>query len=137
MNIQLNHDRDLGTNIYPHLHWWQASATMPNWLVQYRWQIQGAAKTTAWTSIEWTANAFAYSTGTLNQITTFETIAPPSGDGHSDILQFRILRDVGNDSGKFDGDDALNASVYATMFDVHKVVDKLGSASEFTDTEET
>jgi hypothetical protein len=137
MNIQLNHERCLGTNVYPHLHWEQSSATMPNWLLQYRWQIQGALKTTAWTYLPWVANAFAWTTGTLNQITTFGTITPPSDDGHSDILQFRIIRDFDNDSSEFDAEDGLNASAYALMFDVHVVVDKLGSASEFTDTEET
>jgi hypothetical protein len=137
MNIQLNHERCLGTNVYPHLHWEQSSATMPNWLLQYRWQIQGAAKTTAWTYLPWVSNAFAWTTGTLNQITLFGTITPPSGDGHSDILQFRIIRDFDNDSSEFEAEDGLNASAYALMFDVHVVVDKLGSASEFTDTEET
>ena len=41
MNVQLNHDWNLGSAIEPHLHWWQISANVPNWLLQYRWQIQG------------------------------------------------------------------------------------------------
>jgi hypothetical protein len=38
MNVQINHDWKLGTDIEPHLHWFQNSVNMPNWMIQYRWQ---------------------------------------------------------------------------------------------------
>jgi hypothetical protein len=130
MNVQLNHDWKLDSTIYPHLHWWQASANVPNWMIQYRYQDQGSAKTTAWTPIKWSAHIFTYTAGTLNQISRFGSITP-SGGGVSDILQIRLLRDTDNDSTLFDGDDPLAGDVDAVFFDVHIEVDAFGSKEEY------
>ncbi len=97
LNLELNHDKDLTAAISPHLHWFQASSNVPNWLLQYRWQVQGAAKTTAWTSAKYTAHATTYVSGTLNQITKWTAIAVPSGTALGDIVQIRLLRDTAND----------------------------------------
>lgn len=130
-NVQLNHDKDLSASIYPHLHWHQASSNVPNWLLQYRWQVQGAAKTTAWTSAKYASHAATYSSGTLNQITKWAAIAPPSGAGLSDIVQFRLLRDCANDSELFGDKDPLTGNASAVMFDVHFRVNSIGSDSEY------
>jgi len=53
-NIQINHDWNLGTNIEPHIHWFQNSNNTPNWLMQYRWQKQGKDKTSGWISQKYT-----------------------------------------------------------------------------------
>jgi hypothetical protein len=141
MSIQLNHDRKLASNIYPHIHWEQTSAATPNWLIAYRWQIQGAAKTTSWTYQKWDSSAAEWSSGTLNQITSFGSIAAPEGDGISDILQFRIYRDNDDDSELFGeivdetyvpAEDPIGGSVYAAMFDIHIEVDTMGSRSEYS-----
>jgi hypothetical protein len=134
MNIQLNHDWKTGSVVYPHLHWFQASATMPHWLIQYRWQYNGAAKTTSWTDDKWATNAFTYSTGTLIQITQFSAITPPAGAGLSAILQIRLIRDTADASGKFGGVDGLSASAEALSFDVHVEIDSFGSAEEYSKT---
>jgi hypothetical protein len=131
INIQFNHDRKHGAVVSPHLHWWQASATLPNWLVQYRYQQQGAAKTTAWTSMKYTTQAFSYVSGTLCQITDFADITPPTNDGVSDELQIRIIRDTANASGLFAGADGLSGNVYIYDFDAHKECDGLGSNEEY------
>lgn len=131
INIQINHDWKFGSDIKPHLHWFQASATMPHWLIQYRWQKNGSAKTTAWTNQKWAANAFTYSAGTLNQITGFGSIAAPAGYSISDILQIRLIRDTANASTLFTGADALAASVEAVSFDVHREIDTVGSRQEY------
>jgi hypothetical protein len=131
MNIQVNHDWEIASAIYPHLHWFQASANVPNWLIQYRWQIQGAAKTTAWTSVKYTEHAATYAAGTLNQITKFGSITAPAGCGLSDILQFRVLRDTDNDSTLFGGLDPLTGDAKAVNFDVHYEVDGFGSDEEY------
>jgi hypothetical protein len=132
MNVQLSHTWKLGSAVAPHLHWWQSSATMPNWLIQYRWQKQGGLKTTAWTSQKWSSNAFTYTSGTLNQISLMGSIAAPVGYGQvSDIIQVRVLRDVANGSGLFSGSDALNAIAHAVSFDLHYEKDSLGSHQEY------
>lgn len=132
-NVQMNHDKDLSADIYPHLHWFQASANVPNWMIQYRWQANGGAKTTAWTSAASTGRVFTYTAGTLNQISLFAAISPPVGTALSDIVQFRILRDTDNDSGLFGtpGTDPLAGSASALMFDVHLMINSLGSTDEY------
>jgi hypothetical protein len=132
MSIQLNHDRKNGAAVYPHLHWWQSSVNMPNWLLQYRWQRNGQAKVTDWTYLKWTENAAAWVSGTLNQITRFGSITPPSGDNVSDILQIRLIRDVADASGEF-GSTAETSPIDqdAVSLDVHIEVDTVGSRQEY------
>ena len=131
-SLQLNHDWELGTNIHAHLHWWQVSANVPNWLLGYRWQKQGDTKTTSWTNLAIDSHIFTYSAGTLNQISEWAEITPPVGYGQvSDIVQFRIYRDVTNASTLFGGADPEAADVDAVNFDIHIEVDTLGSRQEY------
>jgi len=131
-NHQLNHDWLPGSSIEPHLHWWQTAAATPNWLIGYRWQKQGAVKTTTWSNLVWTGNIFTWSAGTLNQITEFGPIVPPAGYGQvSDIIQFRIYRDVTNVSALFAGSEAGPGDVDAVNFDTHIEVNMLGSHEEY------
>jgi hypothetical protein len=132
-NHQINHDWEIGTQVHPHLHWWQISSDVPNWLIGYRWQKQGDAKTVAWTDLAYSGHTFSYSAGTLNQITEFGPITPPVGYGEvSDIIQFRIYRDVTNVSTLFAGADPEGSSVDAVNFDTHIEVDTLGSRQEYS-----
>jgi hypothetical protein len=132
MSQQINHDWQLGTDIRPHFHWWQVSANMPNWLLQYRWQRNGEAKTTAWTSSAFDANAFTYTAGTLTQITSFPDIVPPTGYGLSDVIQMRLIRDSTNVSGLFAGADPEAADVDAVSMDFHKQINTVGSRQPFS-----
>jgi len=134
MSIQLNHDRKNGAAVYPHLHWWQTSINMPNWLLQHRWQRNGQAKVTDWTYLAWVENAYDWGTaaGTLNQITRFGSITPPSDDNVSDILQIRLMRDVANASTEFAATaetDPIDQD--AVSFDVHIEIDGIGSREEY------
>ena len=132
MPVQINHDVVAGSTVYPHIHWWQISSNVPNWLIQYRWQVNGAAKTTSWTNVKYTTGAFTYTSGTLNQITAFGGLTPPGGTGVSAILQLRLLRDTTNASTLFAGADPQTGSVSAMSYDVHVQVDTLGSRSEYS-----
>lgn len=132
INLQLNHDWMLGAAIEGHIHWWQVSANMPNWLLAYRWQIQGGAKVTSWSLLPWSSSVATWTAGTLNQITDFGPITPPVGYGQvSDIVQFRLFRDVTNVSTLFAGADPEAADVDVINFDAHIVVDTLGSRQEY------
>jgi len=132
-NWQINHDWALGTSVYPHIHWWQTEADMPNWLIAYRWQKQGSAKTTAWSELPWTTNRATYVSGTLNQITGFGAIAAPAGYGQvSDIIQVRLYRDVTNASTKFTGGaEASPLDQDIVNLDAHIEVDMLGSREQY------
>jgi hypothetical protein len=128
MNTQMPHRWKLGTDISPHLHWWQTSSAQPNWLVQYRWQRNGETKNPAWTYHALTVNAFNYASGTLCQITAGAAkVTPPAGYNLSDVVQFRILRDVANVSGAFAGAEAGSVDADGVSFDFHFEIDTAGS----------
>ncbi len=131
INTQLTHRWKFGSSLHPHLHWIQSQAEMPNWLIQYRWQKNGQAKTTSWTPLAYSSNAFTYTTGDFNQITDFPEIVPPVGYSLSDIVQIRLIRDGNNDSGLFTGTDPYTVSAEALYFDIHVETDTLGSREEY------
>lgn len=133
MNVQLNHDRKLGESVEVHVHWFQAQAAVPNFMIQWRWQANGAAKDTTWVSQIRTTSAFAYpGAGTIVQITEFGTIpVPAGGDGISDIIQIRLIRDANNASTLFTGADPVLTDVDAINLDCHIIVDTLGSRQEY------
>ncbi len=132
MNVQLSHKWKMGSSVFPHLHWEQNQNAVPNWLLQYRWQREGQPKTTAWTSAKMNSNVFTYTTGTLNQISGFPEIVPPTGYGISDIVQCRIIRDWANESTLFAGNDPYTGSAEAVNFDIHYLADTLGSRLEYS-----
>lgn len=132
LSYQMPHSWKIGSVIYPHIHWEQANNITPNFLIQYRWQDQGNTKTTSWTNYPITTNAFAYTSGTINQISfKIAGLTPPLNAGLSDIIQFRVIRDNANDSGAFSGIDTYPATVAITSVDIHTERDTLGSNSEY------
>jgi hypothetical protein len=131
-NFQFNHDRKAGTPVYVHLHWLQAETNTPNWAIQYRWQLGNVAKTTSWTAAKWTSNAFTWTTGTLNQITTFAALTPASNEGVSPILQVRFLRDTTNALGLSFAADPYTATVAVIAVDAHYQIDTNGSRTEYS-----
>lgn len=132
-NLQTNHDRDPLERIYPHIHFFQDRNSIPNFLFEYRWQINGGTKTTAWTRLKCNNLAFPYTSGTLHQIAaTAAGILPPPGSTLSDIIQFRVLRDNSNASGLFSGADPYNAAVGVLSFDVHICSNTIGSNDQYT-----
>ena len=69
--------------------------------------------------------------GTLDQITDFTAITP-TGDGISDILQVRLLRDTANTLGMSAGADPLTGDVHVVNLDAHIECDTpTGSESEY------
>lgn len=130
-NVQMPHSRKIGSIIYPHIHRFQAEANIPNRLVQYRRQINGGVKTTAWTNYKSNVNAFTYVSGTIHQISHDSGITPPGGATLSDIIQFRVIRDSINASWVFTWADAYTATVWILSFDVHFEKDTMGSRQEY------
>jgi hypothetical protein len=132
-SIQLSHAWKLNSIIFPHIHFVQTTNAVPNFLLQYRWQIDGGATKTDWTNLICNTAAFTYSSGSLNQIAhTVAGITPPSGANLSDGVEFRVIRDNANTSGLFAGTDPVNASVSIKYFDIHIEKDSIGSNSEYS-----
>jgi hypothetical protein len=132
-NLQLNHDRDITAVIYPHIHFTQGYDVMPNFLLQYRWQVLGGTKVTAWTNLRCNVPAIDWVTGNIHQVAhTPAGINPPEGSNLSDIVQFRILRDNANASTVFTGADTYTGTVGILSFDVHLQINSIGSDLEYT-----
>jgi hypothetical protein len=134
MTIQMSHRWKTGTVVYPHLHWQQTAAAMPNFGITWLWEINGELILTSWTDVAHTANAYTWSSGTLNQITKFGSITPPAGAGLSDLLLVKIWRDVANESTLFTGaevDANVQDNADAYSFDIHFEIDQAGSDEEY------
>jgi hypothetical protein len=135
-NYQINHDWKPGSEVEPHIHWFSRVGSTPNWLIQYRWQRNGQAKTSAWTYKRWASNAFAHPGGTtiINQITSFGNITPPSSYYPiSDVLQVRFMRDVSDGSSMFSGaSDVYSGNAEAFAIDVHIECDTDGSRGQYS-----
>jgi len=130
-NTQLNHDRDLTSNIFPHIHFFQTQNFAPNFLIEYRWQINGGSKVTGWTRIPCNTLVHNYVSGTLNQIaTTASGIPVPVGTDISDIVQFKFYRDNANASGEFAGASSYTGTISLLSFDTHILFDTLGSETQ-------
>ena len=131
-NLQLNHDYFLGSIVEFHSHWFQTSAAVPNFLLGYRWQINGQAKITAWTNLPLNYIIFSYSAGTLVQISDGEnSITPPATVDLSAIFQARLYRDYTNVSGLFSGAESSGLAVDMLFSDMHRRRNKLGSREEY------
>lgn len=127
-NVQLPHARKYTSQIYPHLHFFQTENNMPNWAILYRWQVLGAAKTTGWTALKMNTPAITYTSGTIHQLAaTASGIAAPVGDGLSDVIQFKIIRDTANQLGLGYAADPFTTTAAVLQFDVHVEKDTIGS----------
>ena len=121
--------------MHPHIHWIQSAATAnaPNWVMAYRWQTNGQAKTTSWTNLAISSHAFTYTSGDLIQISSFSTIAVPALGKRSDILQVRIYRDRTNTFALYGGSDNYGATAQLLSVDFHTTFTRLGTSSEYND----
>ncbi len=128
--FQFPHAWKEGSTVGPHIHWWQAQAAMPNWWMEWRKWNNGEARPLVWTPGIYDANAFAYSSGEICQITSFPRI-DMSDIRISGFLQIRFGRDTGNVSGLFSGADPVAAGVDFIEFDDHAQFDSRGSLGEF------
>ena len=123
-NVQLPHGVKENSTLDLHLHWEQPDAVARQFTVQYRIQINGEAKTTAWATevIDTSAvlNVFPYVLGTINQVTDLVHIDLTDA-GLSAVLQFRIART-----------DVVAGDIEVTFMDCHVEKDTIGSRLEYS-----
>lgn len=130
MNIQLNHDWDGETPVEPHLHWFQNQNEIPNWLIAYRWHQNGQAKVETWTYQKVASSVYTYSSGTILQISSFGSIAPPATPTDvSSILQLKLMRD--NGPAKYDNPDDYSGDAHGLSLDIHIKINTMGSRDEY------
>ncbi len=130
MVAQMPHAKKFGSIAAPHLHWVQSSASIPNWLLAYRFYNNGAV-IPSWSLAAYTSHAFTYTSGSIMQITGFPHIPAPANENVSAVLDLRLFRDSANASTLFAGADPLAAVGVAKEFDLHIALDSLGSGREY------
>lgn len=123
LSFQISHSAKTDEALKLHVHWEQPDATERAFTYQYRVQGNGQEKTSAWSTAETVTstdgNAFAYTSGTLNQITVLGDI-PVSAMGLSAIVQIRFTRS-----------DANTGNVLVTSVDCHYEKNSTGSDQEY------
>lgn len=136
---QMPHAWEIGTDIHPHLHWYQTldESTNPvNWLLAYQISAKGA---TVSKNIDYSNHTFVtpstlavynWTSGRIHQITEFPAI-DMSAYGLSDIIHFVLWRDVANTSTEFSGPESAPAITDALEFDIHYKIDTAGSRQEY------
>lgn len=117
---QLPHGYDAGSDIKPHIHWQQSSASAPTWTLEYKWFNNGEAAPAAFTTVNATAQAFTYVSGNLAQISSWAAISG-TGKKESSILLLKLYRN----------DNTVTGDVLAFEFDIHFQRDKRGSFVEY------
>lgn len=129
---QMPHARKNGAVIYPHIHWEQNQNAVPNFALQYRYQLSLSEKTTAWTAVKCNIAVTTYGGTTKNMICkTAAGITPPATDDVSDIIQFRVIRDTTNALGLGFAADPYTGTVQVNSFDCHIEMDSFGSFDEY------
>lgn len=124
---QMPHAWAEGTEIRPHVHWIQPAAGNVVWQLEYRvMPAVGGVFPGAWVSVSSETGVSTYpGSGDWVQITAFPAI-DMTGFGLSSMVLFRLSR-VGGDAL-----DTLAADVHLLEFDIHHLVDRFGSVSEFS-----
>lgn len=105
-----------------HIHFEQVNSNIIEFTTQYRVQSNGAAKQTAWTTVNAASNVnnkFTYVSGTLNQIVELATVSLLNA-GLSATVQFRVART-----------DSTTGDIEATFVDAHVKRDSVGSKEEY------
>ncbi len=121
---QFSHQKELGTSIYPHIHWEQTEAGLVHWRMEYQWYNNGDVEATEYTTIDTTTQLFPYTSGRLAQISVFPDIEAIADEEVSSFLKIRLLR-IDDASDTYVGDPLLSE------FDIHFQIDTMGSEEEF------
>ena len=133
--VQMPHEWKEGSAIRPHVHWYQRSSNIPNWLLAYQFNSKGSTRPALNTDYSnhtfatLQSNAFTYTGDILHQVSSFPEI-DMSGFKLSDCIHFLIFRDTGNVSGLFAGVDPSGDPEHGLEFDIHYQIDSYGSTQE-------
>jgi hypothetical protein len=130
MQAQLPHSWKLGTDLKPHVHWRKTTSAAGNvlWTLQYKWNPVNEVEDAEWTTLSSAAvspGTVDINTATQHLITPLGVI-PTTGKSISDMLIMRFAR-VGGDAL-----DTYGADAALLEFDIHYVLNTLGSTAEFT-----
>lgn len=109
----------------PHIHWVQSQAGVVKWQLEYKIFAAGAAEPASFTTITTTQQEFAYSSGTIHQISVFPAINMTGFSSTALLVKIKVSRLVA------DAQDTYAIDARFCQFDFHVVVDDFGSTTEF------
>jgi hypothetical protein len=118
---QFGHDRKHGSSISPHIHYIQDEATVPVFIMEYRWYDNGEVVPASYTPIETIGAIFPWTSGSILQILSFPDIET-GGDNVSSMMDIIIYRKTG---------DGVTGDVLVKEFDIHYQIDAIGSDDEY------
>ncbi len=124
---QMKHAWAVSSLVDFHIHWFQNANNTPNWMIEHRTILQGAAAS-GWTAVANIGNHYPYTAGTILQKTEFASIAPAAG--LSSFLDVKLYRDSTNVSGLFGGADPYAGAAALKQADIHFLKDSIGSLKE-------
>ena len=117
---QMPHDYKLGTNLKPHIHYFQDEAQEPVFKIDYRIYKNGVAPG-GFSTITASTFVFTYTSGTLAQIVVFPEIDMSAIDTVSAVIDVKLYRD----------DNVVTGDVLLKELDFHYKRDSLGSQFEY------
>ena len=118
---QFSHAYKEGSDISPHLHFIQDSASTPTFKMDYRWyNNEDDISALGWTTLTASTFAFTWTSGDLVQIASFPDISG-TGKKISSMIEIKLYRD----------DNVVTGDVLLKEFDVHYQIDSNGSRQEF------
>jgi hypothetical protein len=120
LSRQINHDWKLGSIVYPHLHYYQTSAAVAVWKADIR-ITENEAAPGGFTTYTSTGLSFSYTSGTLLQIATWDSIDWAAIDSVSALVDVVLYRD----------DNVVTGDVLAKSFDLHILKDTPGSRQQY------
>lgn len=118
---QFTHERKNGSDIKPHIHFVQTSASTPIFKIDYRWYKNGQDPSGSFTTLTASTFTFTYVSGSIMQIVSFPTISGTAIDTVSSIIEIKLYRD----------DNVAIGDVLTKEFDIHYQKDTIGSRQEF------
>lgn len=118
---QFPHNRQSQSNIRPHIHFIQTSASIPIFKMAYRWYNNGDLLPESFTTIATDSMAFPYISGNLLQIASFPEVSGLKLNGLSSMMDIKIYRD----------DASVAGDVLVKEFDIHYRIDGDGSKYEY------
>lgn len=122
VRAQMPHGWNIGTDIFPHVHWRQSRNEQAVFKIDYKWYDNGALESTSWTTYTMGTYAFPYVSDTLSQINYNATGISGAGKNISSIFLAKLYRD----------DNVYAADALADDFDIHLRLDSIGAVNYFT-----
>lgn len=119
--VQMPHQWEIGSTIYPHVHWKQTQNLSPVFKIDYKWINIGDPVPVVWETYIMNNLARSYVSGQIHQINDGVTGISGVGKTLSSMLLIKLYRD----------DNVYTGDALTYQFDIHYRIDSFGSNYEY------